>query len=117
MRTTANGSTSLSTEPGLEVARRCGRRAGELSMRSEEFRTRRAAHNVRRHCAGTKFFHHPIAGTLELNYQVLGLEEDPGHTLTVYPATPGSPSEEALQLLATRAATEKVAGYASPLKQ
>ncbi|MFJ6028278.1 hypothetical protein ACIQCN_12525 [Pseudarthrobacter sp. NPDC092424] len=70
-------------------------------MRSEEFRTRRAAHNVRRHCAGTKFFHHPIAGTLELNYQVLGLEEDPGHTLTVYPATPGSPSEEALQLLAT----------------
>lgn len=90
---------------------------GELSMRSDEFRTRWAAHNVRRHYAGTKFFHHSVVGTLELNYQVLGLEEDPGHTLTVYPATPGSLSEEALKLLASWAATEKVADYASPLKQ
>lgn len=82
---------------------------GELSMRSDEFRTRWAAHNVRRHYAGTKFFKHPVVGLLELNYQVLGLEEDPGHTLTVYPATPGSPSEEALKLLASWAATENIA--------
>jgi transcriptional regulator with XRE-family HTH domain len=81
---------------------------GELSMRSGEFRTRWAAHNVRRHYAGTKFFKHPVVGLLELNYQVLGLEEDPGHTLTVYPATPGSPSEEALKLLASWAATENI---------
>jgi hypothetical protein len=81
---------------------------GELSMRSDEFRTRWAAHNVRRHYAGTKFFKHPVVGLLELNYQVLGLEEDPGHTLTVYPATPGSPSEEALKLLASWAATENI---------
>jgi transcriptional regulator with XRE-family HTH domain len=82
---------------------------GELSMRSDEFRTLWAAHNVRRHYAGTKFFQHPVVGLLELNYQVLGLEEDPGHTLTVYPATPGSPSEEALKLLASWAVTEKIA--------
>ncbi len=81
---------------------------GELSMRSDEFRTRWAAHNVRRHYAGTKVFKHPVVGLLELNYQVLGLEEDPGHTLTVYPATPGSPSEEALKLLASWAATENI---------
>ncbi|NUT71595.1 helix-turn-helix transcriptional regulator [Pseudarthrobacter sp. C4D7] len=81
---------------------------GELSMRSDEFRTRWAAHNVRRHYAGTKFFQHPVVGLLELNYQVLGLEEDPGHTLTVYPATPGTPSAEALKLLASWAATEKI---------
>jgi len=81
---------------------------GELSMRSDEFRTRWAAHNVRRHYAGTKFFQHPVVGLLELNYQVLGLEEDPGHTLTVYPATPGSPSDEALKLLASWAATENI---------
>ncbi len=81
---------------------------GELSMRSDEFRTLWAAHNVRRHYAGTKFFQHPVVGLLELNYQVLGLEEDPGHTLTVYPATPGSPSAEALKLLASWAVTEKV---------
>lgn len=85
---------------------------GELSMRSDEFRTLWAAHNVRRHYAGTKFFQHPVVGLLELNYQVLGLEEDPGHTLTVYPATPGSPSEEALKLLASWAATEKIADMA-----
>lgn len=85
---------------------------GELSMRSDEFRTLWAAHNVRRHYAGTKFFQHPVMGLLELNYQVLGLEEDPGHTLTVYPATPGSPSEEGLKLLASWAATEKIADMA-----
>ena len=81
---------------------------GELSMRSDEFRTRWAAHNVRRHYAGTKFFQHPVVGLLELNYQVLELEEDPGHTLTVYPAIPGSPSDEALKLLASWAATENI---------
>jgi transcriptional regulator with XRE-family HTH domain len=81
---------------------------GELSMRSDEFRTRWAAHNVRRHYAGTKFFKHPVVGVLELNYQVLGLEEDPGHTLTVYPATPGSPTDQALKLLASWAVTENI---------
>ncbi|MGX1159475.1 helix-turn-helix protein [Arthrobacter sp. SLBN-100] len=82
---------------------------GELSMRSDDFRARWAAHNVRRHYSGTKFFQHPVVGLLELDYQVLDLEEDPGHTLTVYPAIPGSPSEEALKLLASWAATEKIA--------
>lgn len=81
---------------------------GELSMRSDEFRTRWAAHNVRRHYAGTKSFRHPVVGLLELHYQVLELEEDPGHTLTVYPAIPGSPADEALKLLASWAATENI---------
>lgn len=81
---------------------------GELSKRSDEFRTRWAAHNVRRHYAGTKFFKHPVVGVLELNYQVLGLEEDPGRTLTVYPATPGSPTDQALKLLASWAVTENI---------
>jgi hypothetical protein len=77
-------------------------------MRSDEFRTRWAAHNVRRHYSGTKSFHHPVVGLIELNYQALELEDDPGHTLTVYPAIPGSPSDEALRLLASWAATENV---------
>jgi transcriptional regulator with XRE-family HTH domain len=81
---------------------------GELSMRSDEFRTRWAAHNVRRHYSGTKSFHHPVVGPLELNYQAMELEDDPGHTLTVYPAVPGSPSDESLRLLASWAATENV---------
>jgi transcriptional regulator with XRE-family HTH domain len=81
---------------------------GELSMRSEEFRTRWAAHNVRRHYSGTKSFHHPVVGPLELIYQQLELEEDSGQSLTVYPAVPGSPTEQALKLLASWAATEHV---------
>lgn len=87
---------------------------GELSMRSDEFRTRWAAHNVRRHYSGTKFFNHPVVGLLELTYQAMELEDDPGHTLTVYPAIPGSPSEEALKLLASWAATENIAQSPKP---
>jgi hypothetical protein len=36
------------------------------------------------------------------------LAEDPGFTLTVYPAVPGSPSDERLRLLASWAATERI---------
>ncbi|MHC6220054.1 helix-turn-helix transcriptional regulator [Arthrobacter sp. MMS24-S77] len=81
---------------------------GELSVRSEEFRTRWAAHNVRRHYAGVKYFHHPVVGELELAYESMDLAEDPGFKLTVYPAVPGSPSDERLRLLASWAATERI---------
>jgi transcriptional regulator with XRE-family HTH domain len=81
---------------------------GELSMRSEEFRTRWAAHNVRRHYAGTKIFRHPVVGELELAYEAMELAEDPGFTLTVYPAVPGSPSDERPRMLASWAATERI---------
>jgi hypothetical protein len=47
-------------------------------------------------------------GPLELIYQQLELEEDSGQSLTVYPAVPGSPTEQALKLLASWAATEHV---------
>ena len=86
---------------------------GELSVRSDEFRTRWAAHNVRRHYAGTKVFHHPVVGELELAYEAMELAEDPGFTLTVYPAVPGSPSDERLRLLASWAATERIQDVAS----
>src|SRR6476660_7682794 len=81
---------------------------GELSMRSDEFRTLWAAHNVRRNSPAPKFFRLPVVGLIELNYQVLGLEEDPGHTLTVYPATPGSTSAEALLFFTASATTENI---------
>ena len=88
---------------------------GELSMRSDEFRTRWAAHDVRRHYSGAKSFHHPV-GLLELSYQAMELEDDPGHTLTVYPAAPGSSSDQALRLLASWAATEGVVENARSLR-
>ena len=47
--------------------RRLSELVGELSMRSEEFRTRWASHNVRFHNTGTKRFKHPLDGELTLN--------------------------------------------------
>ena len=78
---------------------------GELSTRSDEFRRRWGAHNVRHHGSGAKTYHHPIVGELTLAYEGLGLAAEPGLTLTIYTAEPGSPSEEALRLLASWAST------------
>jgi transcriptional regulator with XRE-family HTH domain len=78
---------------------------GELSTRSEPFRTRWAAHNVRYHQTGTKRLHHPIVGDLELSYEVMELAADTELRLAIFTAEPGSRSEEALNLLASWAAT------------
>jgi transcription regulator MmyB-like protein len=80
---------------------------GELSTRSEEFRTRWAAHNVRLHRTGIKHFHHPLVGDLELAFDAMELPAQPGLTLTAYSAEPGSPSEGGLKLLASWAATNQ----------
>jgi transcriptional regulator with XRE-family HTH domain len=78
---------------------------GELSTRSEEFRTRWAAHNVRHHHTGNKHLHHPVVGDLQLTFEAMSLPADPGLTLVVYSAEPDSPSHDALKLLASWAAT------------
>ncbi|MEU9930066.1 helix-turn-helix transcriptional regulator [Streptomyces anulatus] len=80
---------------------------GELSTRSDEFRTRWGAHNVRHHSTGTKHFHHTIVGDLSLAFEGLDMASAPGLNLTIYTAEPGSPSEEGLHLLATWAATQE----------
>ncbi|MDH6622725.1 transcriptional regulator with XRE-family HTH domain [Streptomyces sp. LBL] len=77
---------------------------GELSTRSEFFRTRWAAHNVRVHRNGVKKLHHPVVGDLSLPYESMALDADSGLTLVAYSAEPGSPSEEALGFLASWAA-------------
>ncbi|WP_123308247.1 helix-turn-helix transcriptional regulator [Cellulomonas sp. PhB143] len=78
---------------------------GELSTRSEDFRRLWASHDVRYHRTGTKVFHHPVVGTLELDYEALLLPADAGLQLNVYTAVPGSPSEDGLKVLASWAAT------------
>jgi transcriptional regulator with XRE-family HTH domain len=78
---------------------------GELSTRSELFRKLWAAHNVRSHDTGLKRFHHPLVGELNLTFESMELVADPGLTMTVYTAEPGSKSEEALNLLASWTAT------------
>lgn len=74
---------------------------GELSTRSPEFSTWWAAHNVRYHQTGSKRLRHPVVGELELSYEVMELSADPGVTISVYSAEPGSRSQEALDLLAS----------------
>ncbi|MHA6797919.1 helix-turn-helix transcriptional regulator [Bounagaea algeriensis] len=78
---------------------------GELSTRSEAFRTRWARHNVRLHHTGTKRFHHPVVGDIEITYETMPLPADPGLVLTVYSPEPGSPSADAMTLLASWANT------------
>jgi transcriptional regulator with XRE-family HTH domain len=80
---------------------------GELSTVSEEFRVRWAAHDVRIHHNGVKRFNHPVVGVVELTYCTLDLSGDDSSVrrLTIYTAEPGTPSEDALKVLASWAAT------------
>jgi transcriptional regulator with XRE-family HTH domain len=78
---------------------------GELSMRSEPFRIRWAAHGVRAYQTGTQPFRHPLVGRLDLAYEAFELPADTGQTLIVYAAPPDSPAQEALNLLASWAST------------
>jgi transcriptional regulator with XRE-family HTH domain len=79
---------------------------GELSTRSDEFRRRWGAHNVRTHGSGAKHFHHHVVGDLDLAYESLDLRAEPGLTMTIYAAEPDSPSAHALALLSSWAATQ-----------
>ncbi len=74
---------------------------GELSTRSEDFRTRWAAHNVRFHRTGIKRIRHPVVGDLELTFESLDMPADPGLRITTYTAEPGTASADGLSLLAS----------------
>jgi transcriptional regulator with XRE-family HTH domain len=85
---------------------------GELATRSDDFRTRWAAHNVRLHHTGIKRFQHPVVGRLELAFEAMPLPADPGLTMTAYSADAGTPAGDALRLLASWAATTEPADQA-----
>jgi transcriptional regulator with XRE-family HTH domain len=78
---------------------------GELSLHSEEFRTRWAAHDVRFHRTGLKDIHHPVVGDLHLMFEAMDLTADAGLSLVVYVTEPASTSQDGLNLLASWAAT------------
>jgi transcriptional regulator with XRE-family HTH domain len=78
---------------------------GELSTRSDEFRIYWASHDVDFFVSGVKGFHHPVVGDITLDYERLEVAADSGLTITTYTAEPGSPSEQALKLLGSWAAT------------
>jgi hypothetical protein len=74
---------------------------GELSSASEEFRRRWRAQNVRIHGCGTKHFRHHVVGDLHLAYETVDLQSEPGLTMTVYSAEPGTTNEDRLRLFTT----------------
>jgi transcriptional regulator with XRE-family HTH domain len=87
---------------------------GELSTRSDDFRRRWGAHNVRTHGSGVKHFHHHVVGDLTLAYESLDLRGEPDLTLTIYTAEPDSPTAHALTLLASWTATRDLSTTAPP---
>jgi transcriptional regulator with XRE-family HTH domain len=82
---------------------------GELSTCSVEFRTRWGAHNVRHHASGNKYFVHPVVGDLHMTYEAFEPMGEPGLNFLIYSAEPGSPTDDALKILASWAAPRDAA--------
>ncbi|MFF3752407.1 helix-turn-helix transcriptional regulator [Streptomyces sp. NPDC002018] len=85
----------------------------ELSTRSEDFRIRWARHDVRSYATGVKHIRHPIVGDFELAYECTRLA-DPGQMLLMYTPEPDTPSEDALRMLASWAASKPSADQPHP---
>jgi transcriptional regulator with XRE-family HTH domain len=73
---------------------------GELAVKSEEFRTWWADHNVRERTHGIRRYHHPVVGELTMNYESVTFPGDPDQSMFVYTYEPGSAAETTLRLLA-----------------
>jgi transcriptional regulator with XRE-family HTH domain len=79
---------------------------GQLATRSDDFRTRWAAHDVRIHSTGVKLFHHPVVGDVDLPYESLPLAPGSSTSLVAYTPEPDSPAQDSLALLSSWAASE-----------
>ena len=80
---------------------------GELSTRSELFRKRWASHDVQFHRSGRKRLRHPVVGQLDLDFESMELSSAPGLQLNVYTAAAGTPTADALKVLASWAASQE----------
>ncbi|WND35496.1 helix-turn-helix transcriptional regulator [Streptomyces sp. BB1-1-1] len=74
---------------------------GELSVKSEEFRRLWATHDVKEKSYGVKRMRHPLVGEMTLSFETFRLVDDDEQAFITYHAEPGSPSAEALRLLAS----------------
>jgi transcriptional regulator with XRE-family HTH domain len=71
----------------------------EMAEASPEFRKVWAQHDVRLPATGRHRFHHPRVGLLDLVFEAAALRADPGLTLLLATADPGSTTETALHRL------------------
>ena len=83
---------------------------GELSLKSEEFRRLWATHDVKEKSFGVKRLRHPLVGDLALHFESFRLSDGTEQALITYHAEPGSPSADALRLLASWGADATRAG-------
>lgn len=87
---------------------------GELSLQDPQFRQWWAGHHVATKRRGTRTFDHPVVGEITLDWDTLTYDADPDQQLIVYTAEPGSPSEQALRILASWAANAHEPSRTSP---
>jgi transcriptional regulator with XRE-family HTH domain len=77
------------------------RLVGELAVRDPDFRTWWAERRVNSGSYGTKHYHHPVVGDLTLDCDVWASPDGSGQQLMVVTAEPGTPSHDALRILAS----------------
>jgi transcriptional regulator with XRE-family HTH domain len=74
---------------------------GELSAQDSDFRSWWASHHASSGSYGAKRYRHPIVGELTLDCDMWDSPDGAGQRLMVLTAEPGSPSHEALRILAS----------------
>jgi transcriptional regulator with XRE-family HTH domain len=77
------------------------RLVGELSVRDADFRRWWAEHRVNSASYGTKHYHHHLVGDLTLDCDTWASPDGSGQRLMVLTATAGTPSDDALRILAS----------------
>ncbi|MGH8922390.1 MAG: helix-turn-helix transcriptional regulator, partial [Acidimicrobiales bacterium] len=73
----------------------------DLSAADGDFRAWWGGHDVHQHTFGAKAFRHPAAGEFTLEYELLGVLDDPDQFLTLYTAEPGTDAAAAVRKLGT----------------
>jgi transcriptional regulator with XRE-family HTH domain len=74
---------------------------GELTVKSDDFLRWWSHHKVYECAFGTKRLNHPTVGRLDINYETFAIAGNIDQQLFIYRAPVGSPSEDALRILAS----------------
>ncbi|MFG1663926.1 helix-turn-helix domain-containing protein [Streptomyces sp. Y7] len=77
------------------------RLVGDLTIQDADFRTWWAEHRVNSATYGTKHYRHPVVGELTLDCDTWASPDGSGQRLMVLTAEPGTPSHDALRILAS----------------
>ena len=90
---------------------------GELSLRSEEFRTWWADHRVTERRDGLKRLNHQLVGRIDVHYEALEVTGAEDQTLFLYSTEKGSDSEARLRTLASWLAENQPGPGSMPISE